>query len=46
MNKKMVRFTDKEKNYLPEIVEDLINLLISKNTISDQEINDIIRRYQ
>ena len=42
----MVRFTDKEKNYLPEIVEDLINLLISKNTISDQEINDIIRRYQ
>ena len=42
----MVRFTDKEKNYLPEIVEDLINLLISKNTISDQEINDIIRRYR
>ena len=42
----MVRFTDKEKNYLPEIVEDLINLLISKNTISDQEINDMIRKYQ
>ena len=44
--KNMVRFTDKEKKYLPELVEDIINLLISKNIISDQEINDMIRKYQ
>jgi hypothetical protein len=42
----MVRLTDKEKKYLPELVEDIINLLISKNIISDQEINDMIRKYQ
>jgi hypothetical protein len=46
-NKKiMVRFTDKEKNYVPDIVEDVINLLIKKKVISDEEINDIIRKYQ
>ena len=43
---KMVRLTDKEKKYLPELLEDIINLLISKNIISDQEINDMIRKYQ
>ena len=46
-NKKiMVRFTDKERNSVPEIVEDVINLLIKKKVISDEEINDIIRKYQ
>lgn len=44
--KNRVRLTDKEKKYLPELVEDIINLLISKNIISDQEINDMIRKYQ
>ena len=44
--KNMVRLTDKEKKYLSELVEDIINLLISKNIISDQEINDMIRKYQ
>jgi len=42
----MVRLTDKEKKYLPDLLEDIINLLISKNIISDQEINDMIRKYQ
>jgi|GEM_PF-1732874 len=42
----MVRLTDKEKKYIPELVEEIINLLISKNIISDKEINDMIRKYQ
>ena len=42
----MIRLTDKEKKYIPEILEDVVNLLISKNIISDKEINDIIRKYQ
>ena len=42
----MVRLTDKEKNYIPEILEDVVNLLIDKNIISDKEINDIIKKYQ
>ena len=44
--KNMVKLTDKEKKYIPELVEDIINLLVSKNIISDQEINDMIRKYQ
>ena len=46
MRKKLVRLTDKEKQFIPEILEDLVNLLISKNIISDKEINDIITKYQ
>ena len=46
IKKHMVRLTDKEKKYIPEILEDVVNLLISKNIISDKEINDIIRKYQ
>ncbi len=42
----MVRLTDKEKKYLPEILEDVINLLINKNIISDKEVNDIITKYR
>lgn len=42
----MIRLTDKEKKYIPELLEDVVNLLISKNIISDQEINDIITKYQ
>ena len=42
----MIRLTDKEKKYIPEILEDVVNLLISKNIISDKEINDIIKKYQ
>ena len=42
----MVRLTDKEKNYITEILEDVVNLLIDKNIISDKEINDIIKKYQ
>ena len=34
----MIRLTDKEKKYIPEILEDVVNLLISKNIISDKEI--------
>ena len=44
--KKMVRLTDKEKQYLSEILEDVVNLLINKNIISDKEINDIITKYR
>jgi hypothetical protein len=43
---KMVRFTDKEKKFIPEILEDIVNLLINKNIISDKEINDILTKYQ
>ncbi len=42
----MVRLTDKEKKYLPEILEDVINLLINKNIILDKEVNDIITKYR
>ncbi len=42
----MVRLTDKEKKNIAEILEDIVNLLINKNIISDKEINDIIRKYQ
>jgi len=42
----MVKFTDKEKNSLPYIVEDVITLLVKKKVISDEEINDIVRKYQ
>ena len=41
----MVRLTDKEKKYLPEILEDVIILLINKNIISDK-VNDIITKYR
>ena len=43
--RKMVRLTDKEKNFIPEILEDVVNLLINKNIISNKEINDIITKY-
>ena len=46
VKKIMVRFTDKERNSVPDIVEDVINLLIKKKVVSDEEINDIIRKYQ
>jgi hypothetical protein len=42
----MIRLTDKEKKYIPEILEDLVNLLIDKNIIVDKEINDIIKKYR
>ena len=42
----MVRFTDKEKNFVPDIIEDVINLLIKKKVISEEEINDIVKKYQ
>ena len=46
-NKKiMVRFTDKERNSVPEIIEDVINLLIKKKVISEEEINDVVKKYQ
>ena len=40
----MVRFTDKERNSVPEIIEDVINLLIKKKVISEEEINDIVKK--
>jgi hypothetical protein len=42
----MIRFADKERNSVPDIIEDVINLLIKKKVISEEEINDIIRKYQ
>ena len=42
----MVRFTDKERNSVLEIIEDVINLLIKKKVISEEEINDIVKKYQ
>ena len=42
----MIRLIDKEKKYIPEILEDLVNLLIDKNIIADKEINDIIKKYR
>ena len=46
-NKKiMVRFTDKERSSVPEIIEDVINLLIKKKVISEEEINDVVKKYQ
>jgi hypothetical protein len=29
----MIRLTDKDKKYIPEILEDIINLLVEKNHI-------------
>ena len=42
----MVRFTDKERNSVPEIIEDVVNLLIKKKVISEEEINDVVKKYQ
>ena len=42
----MVRFTDKERNSVPEIIEDVINLLIKKKVISEDEINDVVKKYK
>ncbi len=42
----MVRFADKERISLPDIIEDIINLLIKKEVISEEEINDIVSKYQ
>ncbi len=42
----MIRLTDKDKKYIPEILEDIINLLVEKNILSDNEIIDIIKKYQ
>lgn len=41
----MVRFADVERNSVPYILEDLINLLIKKKVISEDEINDIVSKY-
>jgi hypothetical protein len=46
LKKIMVKFTDKERNSLPYIVEDVFTLLVKKKVISDEEINDIVRKYQ
>jgi len=42
----MVRFADIERNSAPDIIEDVINLLIKKKVISEEEINDIVSKYQ
>ena len=41
----MVRFADVERNSIPYIIEDIINLLIKKKVISEDEINDIVSKY-
>ncbi len=41
----MVRFADVERNSVPYILEDVINLLIKKKVISEDEINDIVSKY-
>jgi len=41
----MVRFAERERNSVHYIVEDVINLLIKKKVISEEEINDIVRKY-
>ncbi|HEX6671049.1 MAG TPA: hypothetical protein VF084_02365 [Nitrososphaeraceae archaeon] len=41
----MVRFADVERNSVPYILEDVINFLIKKKILSEDEINDIVSKY-